>query len=285
MDNVFFDNPPALQGDEIRQLQQLYSYLYAMSEKLNAAMIEVDVQTKQEIRSTATGQAKTQAEGFGTLKSLIIKTAEIVRTEMQEISTQLHGETMAVSAEVGTLEQTLDTTIRATAEGVLQDYHFSELVTDTNTNTFYRTQTNQYIFTGILDTNTGKVGIAIGDGVTAYDANGNPYLNQKNTSFRQMTNQYIFTGLISDNPVQYGIAIGQGVTDYDPITGTPFLNQNAKAATFTMDKLAFWQGTTELAYFSSGKFYITNGEITNTLQIGNFVWKKMADDSMVLVRI
>lgn len=238
MDNVFFDNPPALQGDEIRQLQQLYSYLYAMSEKLNAAMIEVDVQTKQEIQSTATGQAKTQAEGFGTLKSLIIKTAEIVRTEMQEISTQLHGETMAVSAEVGTLEQTLDTTIRATAEGVLQDYHFSELVTDTNTNTFYRTQTNQYIFTGILDTNTGKVGIAIGDGVTAYDANGNPYLNQ-----------------------------------------------NAKVATFTNDRMSFWQGNTEVAYFSSGKFFISNGEITNTLQIGNFVWKKMADDSMVLVRI
>lgn len=238
MDNVFFDNPPALQGDEIRQLQQLYSYLYAMSEKLNAAMIEVDVQQKQEIERTTTGQAKTQAEGFATLKSLIIKTAEIVRTEMQEISTQLHGETMAVSAEVGTLEQTLDTTIRATAEGVLQDYHFSELVTDTNTNTFYRTQTNQYIFTGILDTNTGKVGIAIGDGVTAYDANGNPYLNQ-----------------------------------------------NAKVATFTNDRMSFWQGNTEVAYFSSGKFFISNGEITNTLQIGNFVWKKMADDSMVLVRI
>lgn len=237
MDNVFFETPPALQGDGQAQLRQLYGYLYAMSEKLNAAMIEVDVQAKQEIQRTATGQAAQQAENFGTLKSMIIKTAEIVRTEMQEISTQLHGETEAISADIGTLMQEMDATIRATAEGVLQDYHFSELVTDTNTNTFYRTQTNQYIF----------------------------------------------TGKISDDPVTYGIAIGEGVTAYDQ-DGNPYLNQNAKVATFSMDTLAFWQGTVQLAYFSSGKFFITNGEITNTLQIGNYVWKRMADDSMVLVK-
>ena len=237
MDNVFFETPPALQGDGQAQLRQLYGYLYAMSEKLNAAMIEVDVQAKQEIQRTATGQAAQQAENFGTLKSMIIKTAEIVRTEMQEISTQLHGETEAISADIGTLMQEMDATIRATAEGVLQDYHFSEVVTDTQTNTFYRTQTNQYIF----------------------------------------------TGKISDDPVTYGIAIGEGVTAYDN-DGNPYLNQNAKVATFSMDKLAFWQGTVQLAYFSSGKFYITNGEITNTLQIGNYVWKVMADNSMVLVR-
>lgn len=237
MDNVFFETPPALQGDGQAQLRQLYGYLYSMSEKLNAAMNEVDVQAKKEIEQTATGQAKQQAEGFTTLKSMIIKTAEIVRTEMQEISTQLHGETEAISADIGTLMQEMDATIRATAEGVLQDYHYSELVTDTQTNTHYRT----------------------------------------------LTNQYIFTGKINDDPVQYGIAIGEGVTAYDQ-DGNPYLNQNAKVATFTMDKLAFWQGTVQLAYFSSGKFYITNGEITNTLQIGNYVFKKMADDSMVIVK-
>ena len=237
MDNVFFDSPPVLQGNEATQLRQLYAHLYALSEKLNAAMIEVDVQAKQEIERTASGQAQTQAEGFSTLKSMIIKTAEIVRTEMQEISTELHGETQAISADIGALEQTMDATIRATAEGILQDYHFEELVTDTATNTFYR----------------------------------------------QQTNQYIFTGLISDDPVQYGIAIGEGVTAYDE-NGNPYLNQHAKVATFTMDKLAFWQGTVEMAYFSSGKFYISQGEITNTLQIGNYVFKKMADNSMVIVK-
>ena len=252
MDNVFFDNPPVLQGDERTQLTQLYNHLFNLSSKLNEAMLSVGVQETAVTDSSAslrmtTGSSGSSGSGaaqeenkelYNTLKALIVKTANIVRTEMDEIQTQLHAETMAVSAEVGTLEQSLDATIRATAEGVLQDYHYSELVTDTSTNTFFRTQTNQYIFTGLINT----------------------------------------------SPVEYGIAIGEGVTSYDQ-NGNPYLNQNAKVATFTMNKLAFWQGTTQLAYFSSGKFYITNGEITNTLQIGNYVFKKMADDSMVLVRI
>lgn len=241
MDNVFFDNPPVLQGNERTQLTQLYNYLFNVSNKLNEAMMTVSMQEAQQAEAQqaggSTAEEQKQKEQFQTLKSMIIKSAEIVRTEMQEISTELHGETEAISEQFGTLVENMDATIRATAEGVMQDYHFDQLVTDTQTNTFYR----------------------------------------------QQTNQYIFTGLINDDPVEYGIAIGEGVTAYDQ-EGNPYLNQNAKVATFTMNKLAFWQGTVQLAYFSSGKFYITNGEITNTLQIGNYVWKVMADNSMTLVK-
>jgi hypothetical protein len=82
----------------------------------------------------------------------------------------------------------------------------------------------------------------------------------------------------------YGIAIGENVTAYDS-QGNPYLNHNAKSATFTMDRLSFWQGNVEIAYFSNGKFYITDGEIRNSLQIGNFVFKKMADNSMALMSV
>lgn len=240
MDNVFFDNPPVLQGNEQTQLQQLSGYLFTMSQKLNEAMMAVATQEAeaQEQQAGAGGQAEEQKnQEYATLKSMIIKTAQIVRTEMEEIATALHGETEAISEDLGTLETTLDATIRATAEGVLQDYNYEETVRDTQTNTFYRNQVSQYIFTGLLN----------------------------------------------DNPVEYGIAIGEGVTAYDPDTGEAYLNQNAKVATFTMNKLAFWQGTAQLAYFSSGKFFITDGEITNTLQIGNFKWKAMTGGSMALL--
>lgn len=239
MDNVFFDNPPVLQGDERTQLQQLSGYLFTISNKLNEALMTVTTEAAKEVEERiSAGVPAEERQEYKALKSMIIKTAEIVRTEMQEIRTQLHGETEAISSQVGTLVQSLDATIRATAEGVLQDYHYSETVTDTRTNTEFRTKTNQYIFTGLLN----------------------------------------------DNPVEYGIAIGEGVTAYDS-DGNPYLNQNAKVATFTMNKLAFWQGNTELAYFSSGRFYISNGEITGTLTIGNYTWKAMADQSMVLLRI
>ena len=239
MDNVFFENPPVLQGNERAQLQQLSGYLNTISNKLNEALMTVETQTIQEIeqRLSTTGSGEERPE-IKSLKSLIIKTAEIVRTEMDEISTQLHSETEAVSSQVGTLTQTLDATIRATAEGVLQDYHYEELVQDTEANTVYRT----------------------------------------------LANQRIFSGLINDDPVEYGIAIGEGVTAYDA-DGNPYLNQNAKCATFTMNRMSFWQGDVELAYFSSGKFYISNGEITNSLTIGNFQWRAMADKSMTLVRV
>ena len=242
MDNVFFDNPPVLQGTERTQLTQLYNYLYNVSNKLNEAMTAVgSASTAAEETGAGAVSAEEEEknrEQINTLKALIIKTADIVRTEMQEIATELHGETVAISEEFGTWTQELDATIRATAEGVLQDYHYDELVQDAATNTFYRTKTSQYIF----------------------------------------------TGLINDDPVEYGIAIGEGVTAYDQ-DGNPIINHNAKVATFSMNKLAFWQGTTQLAYFSSGKMYITDAEITNTLQIGNYAFKKLANGSMVLVRL
>ena len=161
---------------------------------------------------------------------------------MDEITTHLEDDLTALSEDFGTLERNLDSDIRATAEGILQDYHYEERVTS-------------------LESSSGTT-----DG------------------FIRRTNQYIFSGLINSNPVEYGIAIGEGVTAYDA-DGNPYLNQNAKCATFTMNRLSFWQGSTELAYFSSGKFYITNAEITNTLTIGNFMWKAMTDHSLALISI
>ena len=243
--NVMFDNPPVLQGDERTQLTQLKNYLFTMSNKLNEALMsisveEVSARAVQQIRAAnASGEsAAEKTDAYQTLKSMIIKTATIVRTEMDEISTQLNTYREAVSEEFGTLEQRITADISATAEGIIQSYHFDEQITGLQDETeSFRKQIEGYIYCGILDTNTGKVGIAIGEGVTAYDANGNAYLND-----------------------------------------------NAKTATFTSDRLSFFQGGVELAYFSSGKFYITNGEVTNSLQIGNFAWKRMTDGSLALIK-
>ena len=45
-----------------------------------------------------------------------------------------------------------------------------------------------------------------------------------------------------------------------------------------MEKLSFWQGETEIAYFSNGMFFITKGEITKTLVMGNFTWQVILPD-------
>ena len=43
MAEVFFDNPPVLNGAEKEQILQLQRYLNAMSEKLNIALMDISI--------------------------------------------------------------------------------------------------------------------------------------------------------------------------------------------------------------------------------------------------
>ena len=238
MADVFFDNPPTLMGEEQQQLLQLQRYLMAMSDKLNAAMMDISIeQMAPETKQVITKAQETGTKQYETLKSMIVKTAEIVRSEMTEISAHLESEYSALSDQFGAYERNLDSEIRATADGILQEYSFQERITglEESTDSFTR-RINQYIFSGLVDAVNGKYGIAIGENVTAYDQNGNPYLNTER-----------------------------------------------KMATFTMDRLSFWQGETELAYFSNRIFHISQGEITKNLKMGNHTWMVLPDNSIGLI--
>lgn len=177
--NTFFDNPPMLQGQEKQQLQQVYNYLMAMSDKLNQALMTITIdqmtpETQAEIRKSETAQNEQAA----TLKSLIIKTATVVRHEMDEIRAHLQDEYEALSDEFGEYERNLESTITATAQGVLQEYHYDERIQAVQDSAEgFQRRIDQYIFSGLIDEVNGKYGIAIGENITAYDIEGNPYLN------------------------------------------------------------------------------------------------------------
>ncbi|MCR5566205.1 MAG: hypothetical protein K6F61_05085 [Clostridiales bacterium] len=238
MADVFFDSPPALAGREAEQLTQLQRYLMAMSDKLNQAMMDISIeQMAPETRQTITRTQETSAKQYETLKSMIVKTAEIVRHEMTEITARLTDDYTALSEQFGEYERNLDSEIRATADGILQEYSLVERVTglEDSTESFTR-RINQYIFSGLVDAVNGKYGIAIGENITAYDQDGNPYLNTER-----------------------------------------------KMATFTMDRLSFWQGATELAYFANNIFHIAQGEVTQSMKMGNHTWKILPDGSIGLI--
>ena len=238
MAEVFFDSPPALAGKEEDQLRQIQRYLMAMSDKLNTALMDISIeQLAPEAKQTITVTQETGAKNYDTLKSMIVKTAEIVRHEMDEITTHLQDNYEALSSQFGAYERNLDSTITATAEGILQEYQFQERITglEEDTGSFER-RINQYIFSGLVDEVNGKYGIAIGENVTAYDANGNPYLNSER-----------------------------------------------KTATFTMDELAFWHGETKMAYFSDNVFHIAQGEVTQSMKMGNHTWRVMTGGALGLI--
>ena len=237
MAKIFFDTPPNLSGSEQQQLQQLYQTLYAMSEKLNIALTDIGIdqmstETQKTIQ-TADKAEEIEKQTENALKSVIIKTAEMVNVSMEEIRTTLQSQYTAISEQFGEYQQTITNQVAATAEGIMQEYNIEERIQSVETETSeFINGINAYIYSGILDAN---------------------------------------------NTV--GIAIGYNVTNPD---GT--LNQANKMATFTADRLSFWVNQTEAAYFSNSVFHIANGEVTDAMRMGSYIWKVMAGGAMGLMK-
>ena len=239
MADVFFENPPVLSGKPEQQLVTLYNHLFTLSNKLNEALMNISIEQmapedRQVIRK-AEAQQQESADEFTRTKALIIKTAEIVRTEMEEIRAHLQTDVDAISDQFGEYQATLESTISATAEGILQDYHIEERISGVEG------QTDDFI---------------------------------------RSTSQYIFSGLLDANTQTYGIAIGYNVTD--PDDGT--LVDANKMATFTADRMSFYLNGTEVSYYSGNTFHIANGEVTDSMRMGAYLWKVFANGSMGLMK-
>ena len=172
---------------------------------------------------------------------MIIKSAKIVRSEMDELRTTLESDYVAQS-EFGTYKESVTNDINVSAQGIRQDFEIETL--------------------------------AIAENLGAYSGEMNSYI-QKNA-------QYIFIGIVDKINQKAGIAIGDGVTGYDS-QGNPVLADDRKSVTLTADKLGFWEQSTEVAWISGRKLYITEGEILNRLRIGRFVWRIMDDNSIALL--
>ena len=239
MAEVFFDNPPILYGDEKSQLTQLQRYLNTMSDKLNQALMTITIEqmapeTQKIIQQAGGDKVEKQYTG---LKAMIVKTAEVVRHEMDEIRTTLTDDYEALSDQFGTMTNTLTNQITATAQGVEQN--------------FQRIQTIQ-----------GK------------DAGYDQFIDRYSS--------HIFIGIIGQDPITgediTGISIGEDIVNPD---GT--VNVNHQMATFTADRLSFYQNGQEMGYYAANVFHIGNGEIINSLQMGNHIWKTLTGGAMALV--
>lgn len=169
MAEVFFDNPPILAGDEQAQLKQLQRYLSTVSDKLNTALMTITIEqmapeTQQVIREAGGEKTQEQYEG---LKTMIVKTAEVVRNEMDEIRTHLESNYEALSSDYGTFKENFTQDVTATATGVLQSFGYEQRISSMESTTGEMlTKLNSYIFMGVVRYENGLpvTGIAIGDG-------------------------------------------------------------------------------------------------------------------------
>ena len=217
-ESILFDNPPLQGGRTEDQLRALYAYLGNLSNQLNNAMMTITIEQtraeKQEQQKTVTAETETAQSDFIKAKSLIIKTAELVRSEMEEIRTTLTGNYEALSEQFGEYQASITQEILATAEGILQSFNIEERISDVEEemSNFMRSQMS-YIYAGILDATTHATGIAIGEGVT--NENGELvasnrvvqitsdriafYQNETEVAYFSNNNFYIEKGVVRDS--------------------------------------------------------------------------------------
>ena len=179
---------------DAQQLQQLKNYLYQLVEQLNNTPQATVGAIHESPVPTQTGKT-TPAETFASLKSFIIKSADIVDAYCDKLEKKLSGVYVAQS-EFGDFIRQTENTITANATAIEQNYSdLQQLITGLQTR---EQETNAYIRTGLLyyagaedslPEGTPVYGVEVGQqtdgafkcfgrftayGLTFYDENGDP---------------------------------------------------------------------------------------------------------------
>lgn len=221
-----------------------YNYLYQLAEFLSLRLGEIQSEVKKAEEKANSVQRRSLAEGdsseYQALKSLIIKTADVVRVkesiegaleELGRLETKLSKEYVA-SSQFGEYLEKINANITLDSEALSQYYDFvAQLKANVEkvSTAFeeYRIDTEGYIRTGIVD----------------YDEYGSPV---------------------------FGMAVGRNlvVTEVD---GETVVEKKNFRALYTDNRLSFWQDAVEVAYMSNRQLYITKVVALDSLQVGKWL--------------
>ena len=220
-------------GTEKEQLQTLYSYLYQMAETLNNNLAEIGGAelTDSErvivngIIGDGTAEAMNEAES---LKSLIIKTAEFVQSQLNEYRMHLLGEYVA-EGKFGKYVRKTGLDVDVTPTGITQNYTFQEIIQDLKR---YEVNAKNYIKTGLLRTvsSVPVYGVAIGKDVVTFSTDGTETYNDGNK----------VAELTADE--------------------LSFWQNSVKIASYTGSKITFYYNGNDAFYIQNGKIYC-NGDL------------------------
>lgn len=221
--------PPTLQGDEKNQLQQVWSYLYQLSEAINNNLDAIggnDLTDSERMimqKITTSGGDELVPSEYETLKSLIIKTADFVQTNLQEYRMKLLGETVA-SGQFGRYVRQTGLDVEVNPEGITQNYSFQEIVQGLK---HYEINAKNYIKTGLLRTVSSipVYGVAIGKDVVTFSQDGTETYNDGNK----------VAELTADE--------------------LSFWQNGVKIAGYTGSRISFYYNGTEAFYIQNGKIY------------------------------
>lgn len=178
-----FRIPNITAKDEAGQLKQMQSFLFQLVEQLNYAMKVVDgdsasdvLYAKNEAFPNAGADAKAQ-DTFNSIKSLIIKSADIVNAYYETINARLKGQYVAQS-DFGTYTEETDAKIEGNSTAIEQHYlNIQQILSDIEGFENKLIEVDAHIKTGLLyyeDDGTPVYGLEIGqktemDGVETFN--------------------------------------------------------------------------------------------------------------------
>ena len=223
-----FRFPNITAKDEAGQLMQMKSYLHQLVEQLNYAMKTVEsgasgavASASQAAPAAGSEDAKSLAT-FNSVKSLIIKSADIVNAYYEAINARLEGVYVAES-DFGTYMEQTNALIEANSKGVTQHYtDIQQILSDIEGFEDKYIKDDGYIHTGILyydDAGSPVYGLEIGqstekdgekifnkyarftsDQLTFYDSNDNEvaYISDKKLYIThvEITGSFTFGGFV-----------------------------------------------------------------------------------------
>lgn len=150
--------------DGATQLAQVKSYLYQLVGQLQWALSNIEgvtVETTALSQKTASkvDEATNPKATFNSVKSLIIKSADIVQAYYEEINRRLVGEYVAQS-DFGTYSEQTSQDIKETSEGIERAFtNIQKIITDIETMEYTLIEVNAHINSGILYYDDGGIPI------------------------------------------------------------------------------------------------------------------------------
>ena len=139
------------------KLQQMQSFLYQTVEQLNWALNALEsasgsgsVSNQATHKGGSAGTEEKAVSTFNEIKSLIIKSADIVNAYYEKINAKLAGAYVAKS-DFGTYSQNTEAQIEATSEVISQHYrNIQEIITDIGTLETKLIEVDAHIHSGFL---------------------------------------------------------------------------------------------------------------------------------------
>ncbi len=211
---MIYELPPVLSGPPQQQIAALRDYLVRMAQSLQTAQDLTEKRTASGISRAKTAAAADAARQAASLKSLIVKTAGVIRSSIEELETELHSSYVAES-EFGEYREYAEGRFTQTASDITEAFNRSaQIRTDLLD---FRSSIQGEIRRGLIeDPETGEenIGIAISRKLY-FETNGIPYVDTMGNIYPRLLPAQSF-GLYTATGWQYWIN-GQKVGWFDSL--------------------------------------------------------------------